>query len=135
MDAGVPILFDREAGNVQRTREHLQTIKMRQGLADVARQRGDQVGRADGRRQTQKTWQFEGDVARNVLLLQRLIEQIVRGAPENDDVLLATREGWLPSVPGVDAVWERLGLPTDSVWCEDDRCSERARQSPRAEVT
>jgi len=49
--------------------------------------------------------------------------------------LLATREGWLPSVPGVDAVWERLGLPTDSVWCEDDRCSERARQSPRAEVT
>ena len=49
--------------------------------------------------------------------------------------LLATREGWLPAVPGGDAVWERLGLPMDSVWCEDDRCSERARQSPRAEVT
>jgi hypothetical protein len=49
--------------------------------------------------------------------------------------LLAARGGWLPLVPGVDAVWERLGLPTDSLWCEDDRCSERARQSPRAEVT
>ncbi len=49
--------------------------------------------------------------------------------------LLATREGWLPVVPGVDAMWERLGLPTTAMWCEDDRCSERARQSTQAEVT
>jgi len=49
--------------------------------------------------------------------------------------LLAVREGWLPVVPAVDVVWERLGLPMTATWCEDDRCSERARQSPPAEVT
>jgi hypothetical protein len=49
--------------------------------------------------------------------------------------LLAVRESWLPAVSAVDVVWERLGLPTTHMWCKDDRCSGRARQSPPAEVT
>jgi uncharacterized protein len=49
--------------------------------------------------------------------------------------LLAVMQGWLPPVEGVEAVWAKLGLPTDRPWCDDDRCSELARQSGQAEVT
>ena len=36
--------------------------------------------------------------------------------------LLAVRQGWLPSVPGAEDVWNRLGLPGAAVWCRDGRC-------------
>ena len=59
MEAGMPMLLDRETGNGNWTGQRLKPVDLGQGLADVARQGGDQVRRADDRRQAQKAGQFQ----------------------------------------------------------------------------
>ena len=57
--AGVPVLLYGEAGNASAGRSDAQTVGAGQRLADVARQRDNEVGGADDRRQTEESGQLQ----------------------------------------------------------------------------
>jgi hypothetical protein len=88
MEAGVPVLLDREAGNGNWTGQHFKPVNLGQSLADVARQGRDQVRRADDRRQTQKSGQFRREAPVDPLLLHRCRQQLRPRAGDDADVLL-----------------------------------------------
>ena len=64
---GLPVLFDGEAGNLERAGQHAQSGGAGQGFADVAGQGGDQVAGRENGRQAQKAGQLKPYLVREVL--------------------------------------------------------------------
>ena len=85
----MPILLDGEARDGKGAGQYPQAAQARQGLANLARQGGDQIATGHNRRQTQKTRQFKLDAPADFLRFNGTVHQLVTRAGTDGDVPFA----------------------------------------------